>query len=72
MKTVKVNRAPVRIRHSVQPGLGGCYTTTITKAHNIELLWPITSDDIYRALFQIHPDKSSGSNGMNLTFYKRF
>ena len=35
-----------------------CVPTTSTEAHNIELLRPIISDEIYRALFQMHPDKS--------------
>ena len=46
-----------------------CVPTTIIKAHNIELLRHITSDEIYKALFQMQPDKSPSLDGLNSAFY---
>lgn len=31
---------------------------------------PFTTEEVKCALFSMHPDKSSGPDGMNLTFYQ--
>lgn len=36
------------------------------------LLAPFTGDDVKVALFDMHPDKSPGPDGMNPAFYQRF
>lgn len=44
----------------------------ITLEDNVELLKPITKEELRLALFQMHPDKSPGPDGFNATFFQRF
>uniref|UniRef100_A0A803QEA0 Reverse transcriptase domain-containing protein n=1 Tax=Cannabis sativa TaxID=3483 RepID=A0A803QEA0_CANSA len=43
----------------------------ISNDHNLQLLEPVMEDEIRRALFQMHPDKSSGPDGMTSDFYQK-
>lgn len=45
--------------------------TIITSAQNDVLLNPITDVEVKRSLFQMHPDKSSGLDGMTPAFYQK-
>ncbi|GAU33334.1 hypothetical protein TSUD_165990 [Trifolium subterraneum] len=44
----------------------------VTDDDNLVLTAPITKVEIQQALFQMHPDKSSGPDGFNPAFYQRF
>ncbi|MCH87437.1 CNGC5-like protein [Trifolium medium] len=44
----------------------------ITVDDNMRLTAPITKEELRQALFQMHPDKSSGPDGFNLAFYQHF
>ncbi|KAH9790374.1 reverse transcriptase domain-containing protein [Citrus sinensis] len=46
--------------------------TSITAKQNQILLAPFTDADVKEALFNMHPDKSPGPDGMNPAFYKNF
>ena len=39
---------------------------------NIKLSAPFSIDEFKHALFQMHPDKSPGPDGLNPTFYHKF
>lgn len=41
-----------------------------TEEHKITLMEPFTTEDVKEALFAIHPDKSSGLDGMNPNFFQ--
>ncbi|XP_074336591.1 uncharacterized protein LOC141673749 [Apium graveolens] len=45
--------------------------TTITVAQNIKLVKPVTNEEFKNALFQMHPDKAPGPNGMTPTFFQK-
>lgn len=47
-------------------------STKITEEQNEELLMPIEDEEVKRALFHMHPDKSPGPNGMSPAFYQKF
>lgn len=49
----------------------GCIPTTITDQQNEELLKPVTNMEVKNALFQMHPDKSPGLDGMTPAFYQK-
>lgn len=49
-----------------------CVKTKITYEQNELLLEPFSTGDVKAALFKMHPDKSSGPDGMNPAFYQRF
>uniref|UniRef100_A0A803QPF5 Reverse transcriptase domain-containing protein n=1 Tax=Cannabis sativa TaxID=3483 RepID=A0A803QPF5_CANSA len=38
--------------------------TTVTEAQNVSLLAPVSYEEVCKALFQMHPDKSTGLDGM--------
>uniref|UniRef100_A0A803QBJ2 DUF4283 domain-containing protein n=1 Tax=Cannabis sativa TaxID=3483 RepID=A0A803QBJ2_CANSA len=38
--------------------------------HNVELLAPVLDDEVKKALYQMHPDKFPGPDGMTLDFYQ--
>jgi hypothetical protein len=44
----------------------------VTEADNEMLTAPITKEEIYTALMQMHPDKSPGPDGFNPAFYQHF
>ncbi|KAM6568466.1 hypothetical protein CsatB_016451 [Cannabis sativa] len=45
--------------------------TTITATQNANLLAPVSNEEVRKALFQMHPDKSPGPDGMTPGFYQR-
>ncbi|XP_062100071.1 uncharacterized protein LOC133805941 [Humulus lupulus] len=49
-----------------------CLTPTITQEQNELMVRPIDDDEVKSALFQMHPDKSPGPDGMTPGFYQRF
>ncbi|KAK9217220.1 hypothetical protein WN943_005845 [Citrus x changshan-huyou] len=49
-----------------------CVEKKITDDQNSVLLVPFTENDVKVALFDMHPDKSPGPDGMNSVFYQRF
>ncbi|XP_060974042.1 uncharacterized protein LOC115695103 [Cannabis sativa] len=48
-----------------------CVPSAVTSEHNNRLLEPVSDDEVRHALFQMHPDKSSGHDGMTLGFYQK-
>ncbi|KAM6542808.1 hypothetical protein CsatB_007255 [Cannabis sativa] len=44
---------------------------SITAAQNADLLKPISSDEVRTALFQMHPDKAPGPDGMGPGFFQK-
>lgn len=44
---------------------------TINQGHNSNLLKEITSDEVKIALFQMHPDKAPGPDGMTPAFFQK-
>lgn len=46
-------------------------STKITDAQNTQLLLPIMKEEVRFALFQMHPDKAPGQDGMTLAFCKK-
>uniref|UniRef100_A0A803Q0U5 Reverse transcriptase domain-containing protein n=1 Tax=Cannabis sativa TaxID=3483 RepID=A0A803Q0U5_CANSA len=49
-----------------------CIQPSITLEQNDNLLQPITEEEVKTAVFQMHPDKSLGPNGMRPGFYQKF
>ncbi|XP_062112653.1 uncharacterized protein LOC133823820 [Humulus lupulus] len=47
-------------------------TPSITGAHNELMMSPIDAAEVKRALFQMHPEKSPGPDGMTPGFYKKY
>lgn len=45
---------------------------TVSDVQNQELLKPIEEEQVKKALFQMHPDKSPGPDGMSPTFYQKY
>uniref|UniRef100_A0A803PVR0 Reverse transcriptase domain-containing protein n=1 Tax=Cannabis sativa TaxID=3483 RepID=A0A803PVR0_CANSA len=45
--------------------------STVTATQNEELLAPILEEEVRNALFQMHPDKAPGPDGMTPGFYQR-
>lgn len=46
--------------------------TSISIADNDKLVAPVTKEELHEALIHMHPNKSPGSDGFNLTFYQKF
>ncbi|KAM6547399.1 hypothetical protein CsatB_019075 [Cannabis sativa] len=46
--------------------------STITLAHNQQLLDPVTEEEVRRALFHMHPDKSLDPDGMTPGFFQKY
>lgn len=46
--------------------------STVSNAQNQELLKPISEEEVKKALFQMHPDKSPGPDGMSPAFYQKY
>lgn len=44
----------------------------ITESQNVKLLEEFTFDEFTNAIKQMHPDKSSGPDGLNPTFFQHF
>ncbi|KAM6544160.1 hypothetical protein CsatB_008607 [Cannabis sativa] len=44
---------------------------SVSRDQNNELLLPISEDEVRSALFQMHPDKSPGPDGMTPAFYQK-
>uniref|UniRef100_A0A803Q977 Endonuclease/exonuclease/phosphatase domain-containing protein n=1 Tax=Cannabis sativa TaxID=3483 RepID=A0A803Q977_CANSA len=49
-----------------------CAPSTVTIDQNKKLLEPVLDEEIKRALFQMHPDKSPGPDGMTPGFYQKY
>lgn len=48
-----------------------CVPTTISEEQNRKLLLPITEKEVKSALFQMHPDKAPGPDGMTPAFFQK-
>uniref|UniRef100_A0A803NLH2 Reverse transcriptase n=1 Tax=Cannabis sativa TaxID=3483 RepID=A0A803NLH2_CANSA len=48
-----------------------CIQPSITALQNIELLRPVSEEEVKSALFQMHPDKSPGPDGLTLGFFQK-
>ena len=49
-----------------------CVQIRLSEGQNEMLIAPITEEEVKAALFSMHPDKSSGMDGMSPTFYQHF
>ncbi|XP_062089022.1 uncharacterized protein LOC133795584 [Humulus lupulus] len=49
-----------------------CITRAITPDQNLALLSPIGEEEVNAAIFQMHPDKSPGPDGMSPGFYQKY
>lgn len=49
-----------------------CIERKVTAVQNEMLLCPITVEEVRKALFHMHPDKSPGPDGMSLEFYQKY
>lgn len=49
-----------------------CIESKVTAVQNEMLLCPITVEEVRKALFHMHPDKSPGSDGMSPEFYQKY
>ncbi|XP_060959373.1 uncharacterized protein LOC133030597 [Cannabis sativa] len=49
-----------------------CLQPTIREEQNDVLIEPVTTEEIKKTLFQMHPDKSPGPDGMTPGFYQKF
>lgn len=47
-------------------------TQEVTGVQNSMLLAPVEAAEVRKALFQMHPDKSSGPDGFNPGFYQKY
>lgn len=45
---------------------------SVSDSTNERLVAPLSSEEIKQTVFRMHPDKSSGPDGMNLAFYQNF
>ena len=45
---------------------------TVTATENLDLIKPITEEEIQRALFQMNPYKAPGSDGFGALFFQKF
>uniref|UniRef100_A0A803QBR0 Uncharacterized protein n=1 Tax=Cannabis sativa TaxID=3483 RepID=A0A803QBR0_CANSA len=51
--------------------ISDCISPCISAAPNEDLLKPVEADEISKALFQMHPDKALGPDGMTPGFYQK-
>ncbi|KAL6578159.1 hypothetical protein OROMI_010487 [Orobanche minor] len=49
-----------------------CIDPRLNINENQELIWEFTENEAKDAIFAMHPDKSSGPDGMNPAFYQKF
>ena len=49
-----------------------CIESSITEDQNTMLLAPFSASEVKDTLFEMHPDKSPGPDGMNPAFYQKF
>uniref|UniRef100_A0A803QSS3 Reverse transcriptase n=1 Tax=Cannabis sativa TaxID=3483 RepID=A0A803QSS3_CANSA len=49
-----------------------CIPTTITQSQNSEILAHVEEGEVKKALFQMHPNKSPGPDGMSPGFYQKY
>lgn len=49
-----------------------CVDRQITEEQNLELLMPVEEEEVKRALFSMHPEKSSGPDCMSPGFYQKY
>ncbi|XP_074360757.1 uncharacterized protein LOC141701008 [Apium graveolens] len=49
-----------------------CVDWGITEEQNLELLMPVEDEEVKRALFSMHPEKSPGPDGMSPCFYQKY
>ena len=49
-----------------------CIESSIIEDQNTMLLAPFSASEVKDALFEMHPDKSPGPDGMNPAFYQKF
>ncbi|XP_062099843.1 uncharacterized protein LOC133805695 [Humulus lupulus] len=59
-------------RHMDWSAITNCIQPSNTDQQNMELLKPVEEEELKAALFQIHPDKSPGPDGMTSAFYQKF
>lgn len=45
---------------------------TVSAKQNDELMLHVTEDEVKRAIFAMHTDKSSGIDGLNLAFFQTY
>ncbi|KAL8094943.1 hypothetical protein AgCh_036452 [Apium graveolens] len=57
--------------HTVLDEVVNCMPTTITEEQNMDLIMPIAEKGVKAALFQMHPDKAPGPDGMTPTFFQK-
>ncbi|XP_024199817.1 uncharacterized protein LOC112203016 [Rosa chinensis] len=50
----------------------GATSTKVTSSMNAELVMPYSDEEIKRALFQMHPSKSPGPDGMTPFFFQKY
>lgn len=48
-----------------------CVSTTISADQNRELIRGVTEEEVKRAIFQMHPDKAPGPDGMTPAFFQK-
>uniref|UniRef100_A0A803PCN2 Reverse transcriptase domain-containing protein n=1 Tax=Cannabis sativa TaxID=3483 RepID=A0A803PCN2_CANSA len=48
-----------------------CVNQIVPEMMNLELVGPITEEEVRKAVFDMHPDKSSGPDGMTPAFYQK-
>lgn len=49
-----------------------CISTAINEYHSLQILKPVDTVEVKRALFHMHPDKSPGLDGMSPGFYQKY
>nr|GMD77815.1 ribonuclease H [Ipomoea batatas] len=49
-----------------------CITSRINPLDNVALLRPVTEEEVRQAVFQMHPDKSPGPDGLGPGFFQHF
>lgn len=55
-----------------EEGVLDCIEERLNSSHNAELTQEFTEEEVKQAVFAMHPDKSSGPDGMNPSFYQIF
>ncbi|KAM6584214.1 hypothetical protein CsatB_011216 [Cannabis sativa] len=48
-----------------------CVSTTVSEGVNLELCQAVSEEEVRKAVFQMHPDKSPGPDGMTPAFFQK-